>query len=93
MQFALERFRGRAARLAERRSALGTADPTQDVLDELAAHEAFQARAAGERGQLLVERAEQRLDRHYETILKTPTTFPSTWTYGGYMGSRASFSG
>ena len=29
----------------------------------------------------------------HDTILKTPTTLPSTCTYGGYMGSSESFSG
>src|SRR5262249_52616890 len=78
---------GDALGRAERRSALRATDPAQHLHDELPADEALEARAAGERGQLLVERAEQRCDPAHESILKTPTTLPSMCTYDGYMGS------
>src|SRR6187551_2867567 len=81
------------SRRAQRRPAFGTLEPAEHLHDELAADEALEARAARERGQLLIERAEQGRDLAHDTILKTPTTLPSTCTYDGYMGSSASFSG
>ena len=47
---------------------------------ELPADEAFQARSAGDRGQLLVERAVQEGDVA-QSVRNTPVTLPSTCTW------------
>jgi hypothetical protein len=64
--------------MAEPHSALRAADGRRLVPDELAADGAFEARAAQERRQLLLERAMEGRNGHSER--KTPVTVPSTWT-------------
>ena len=60
-------------------SALRAENPAlAEMHDELAAHEAFEARTAQKRSQLLVERAVERLDVH--NVRNTPVTTPRIWT-------------
>ena len=52
------------------------------VQHELAAHGALEARAAGEREELLVERPGEGDDSiAHRRLRNTPTTLPRTWTW------------